>query len=568
MKNQEIANIFYKIADLLELKGVDWSPRAYRNAATSIEMLQEDIEILYKEKRLDSISGVGKSTKEKIIEYLETGKIGTYERLKKEIPVDFDSLKRIPSLGPKKIKILYEKLNITNLNELEKAVKNNKIKELDGFGEKSEEEILNGIQMLSRIKGRQLLGYVLPIANEIKSELKKEKSIKQIELVGSLRRMKETIGDIDILVVSDNPQKAMDKFTSLKYIEKIKSKGKLKSTAFLNIGIDCDFRIFNENEFGSAMMYFTGSKEHNIALRRIAMKNKLKLNEYGLFKDKKQEAGKTEKEVYSKLNLQYVPPELRENNGEIELAEKNKIPNLISKVYGDLQMHSTWSDGSNSIKEMALAAKKLGHKYILITDHSLADLVIAQGLKEIDFEKQAKEIDKVNKEVNGITVLKGVEANIRKDGSIDVPDNILKELDIVLGAVHSNFKMSEKDMTKRIMNAMENENVDIIAHPTGRVIGKRDGYNLNLDEIFEKAKQTNTTLEIDCYMDRLDLSADNIRRAIQKGVQLSIGTDSHSIDHLRFIELGIGTARKGWAQDKDIINSAKTVKDLIKKIKN
>ncbi len=567
MKNREIARIFYEIADLLDLKGISWSPRAYRNAAQAIESLSEDIEVLYNKDKLENIPGVGKSIKEKIIEFIETGKIETHNKLKKEIPIEYYNLRKIPSLGPKKIKHLYEELNIKNLTDLEKAVKSKKIRKLDGFGEKSEEEILSGLQMLSRIKGRQLLGYVLPIANEIKQELKKDKTITQIEVVGSLRRMKETIGDIDILVVSNKPKQVMDKFTSLKYVEKIKSKGKTKSTVFLDIGIDCDLRIFNAEEFGAAMMYFTGSKEHNIALRRIAIKNKLKLNEYGLFKDKKSIVSKTEKDIYSKLNLQFVPPEMRENKGEVELAQKNKIPNLISKVYGDLQMHSKWSDGAYTIEEMAKAAKKLGHEYILITDHSLADLAIAQGLKESDFKKQAKEIDKLNKELSGITVLKGVEANIKKDGSVDVPNKILKELDIVLGAVHSNFKMPKDKMTERIMKAMENEHVDIIAHPTGRVIGKRNGYEVELDRIFEKAKQTDTILEIDCYANRLDLNADNVTRAIQQGVKLSIGTDAHSIDHLRFIELGIGTARRGWAQDKDIINTAKTVKDLKRKLK-
>lgn len=567
MKNTEIAQIFYKISDLLQLKGIDWTPRAYRNAAESIEMLSEDIDELYKKKQLNKIQGVGKSLEEKIIEYLETGKIETYERLKKEIPVDFDSLSRIPYLGPKKIKVLYEELNIKNLKDLEKAVKNKKIRNLKGFGEKTEEEILTGIEMLSKIKGRQLLGYVLPIANEIKQELKKDKSIKQIELVGSLRRMKETIGDIDILVVSDKPKQVIDNFTSLKYVNKIQSKGKLKTTVFLDIGIDCDLRVFNKDQFGAAMMYFTGSKQHNIQLRKIAMKKKLKLNEYGLFKDDIYIAGKTEEEVYKKLNLQYVPPEMRENEGEIELAKNNNLPKLISKVYGDLQMHSTWSDGAYSIKDMAKAAKQLGHKYILITDHSLADLVIAQGLKESDFKKQAKEIDKVNKELNGIIVLKGVEANIKKDGNIDVPNKILKELDIVLGAIHSNFKMPKKEMTNRIMKAMENEHVDIIAHPTGRVIGKRNGFDLELDNIFEKAKQTNTILEIDCFANRMDLNYENIKRAIKNKVKLSIGTDSHSIEHLKFIELGLGTARRGWAQDKDIINSAKNIKELKKRLK-
>lgn len=572
MKNKEIARMLYEIADVLEVQEVQWKPRAYRKAARSIESLGEDIEEIYKKGKkeaLENIPGVGVSIAEKIEEYLKTGKMRYYNTLKKKLPVDFDTLTRIPGLGPKKVKILYKKLGIRNIKDLEKAAKKGKIKGLEGFGEKSEQEILSGLGMLAKIKGRQLLGYMLPVAEQIRDELKKDKAVEQIELVGSLRRMKETIGDIDILVVSKHPKSVMDAFTSLKQVDKVIAKGESKSTIFLDAGVDCDLRVFKKEQFGAAMMYFTGSKAHNISLRKIVMKKGWKLNEYGLFKGKTQIAGKTEEDIYKKLGMQFIHPEMREDKGEIELAIKKKLPKLIgyNDVYGDLQMHSKWSDGANSIKEMAQAAKKLGHKYIAITDHSLSDLAIAHGLKESDFKKRAKEITETNKTVSGITVLQGVEANIRKDGSVDVPNKILKELDIVLAAVHSNFKMPKEKMTKRIMKAIDNEYVDILSHPTGRMIGKREPYQLDMGAVLDKAKETNTILEINAFPERLDLSPDYVREAVKRNIKISIGTDAHSTEHLKFIRYGIGTARRGWAEKKDIINTAKTVNELKKKLK-
>ena len=572
MKNKEIARMLYEIADILEVQEVQWKPRAYRKAARSIESLGEDIEEIYKKGKkeaLENIPGVGVSIAEKIEEYLKTGKRRYYNTLKKKLPVDFDTLTRIPGLGPKKVKILYKKLGIRNIKDLEKAAKKGKIKGLEGFGEKSEQEILSGLGMLAKIKGRQLLGYMLPVAEQIRDELKKNKAVEQIELVGSLRRMKETIGDIDILVVSKHPKSVMDAFTSLKQVDKVIAKGESKSTIFLDAGVDCDLRVFKKEQFGAAMMYFTGSKAHNISLRKIVMKKGWKLNEYGLFRGKTQIAGKTEEDMYKKLGMQFIHPEMREDKGEIELAIKKKLPKLIgyNDVYGDLQMHSKWSDGANSIKEMAQAAKKLGHKYIAITDHSLSDLAIAHGLKESDFKKQAKEITETNKTVSGITVLQGVEANIRKDGSVDVPNKILKELDIVLAAVHSNFKMPKEKMTKRIMKAIDNEYVDILSHPTGRMIGKREPYQLDMGAVLDKAKETNTILEINAFPERLDLSPEHVREAVKRNIKISIGTDAHSTEHLKFIRYGIGTARRGWAEKKDIINTAKTVNELKKKLK-
>jgi len=569
MKNQEIARIFYAIADILEMKEVQWKPNAYRKAARALESLSEDVEKIYKQgglKALEEIPGVGKSIAEKIVEYLKTGKIKKYEKLKKSVPINVEELMEIEGLGPKKIKLLYKKLKIKNIKDLEKAAKQGKIAKLPRMGEKTQENILKAIAFAKRAGQRKLLGYALPIANEIVDELKKLKEINKIKICGSLARKKETIGDIDILVTTNNPKKVMDYFTSMKNVKDVIAKGETKSTIVYN-DIQVDLRVVKPENFGSAIQYFIGSKEHNVHLRKIAISKGYKLSEYGLFKGEKRVAGKTEEEIYKKLGMDWIPPELREDRGEIEAAQKHKLPKLVElkDIRGDLQMHTKYSDGSHTIKQMAETAKNVGHEYIAITDHG-GKLAIAHALKtQKEINEQRKEIEKVSKEV-GIKILHGVEVDINLDGTLAMSNNLLKNFDIVLAAIHTGLKRDKKQQTMRIIKAMENEYVDIIAHPTGRIINVREGYELDFEKIFEVAKKTKTFLEINAYPSRLDLNDINIKAAIENGVMLSIGTDSHSKDHLRFIELGVYTARRGWCQKKNIINTL-SYKQLIKKLK-
>ncbi len=554
MKNKEIAKIFYEIADLYEMQDVQFKPRAYRKAAQNIESLGEDIEEVYEQDELGNIPGVGESIAEEIEEYLETNKVERLEKLKKDMPIDLRSLSSVETLGPKKIKELYNELGIKNLDELEKAAKEGKISHLEGFGKKTEENILENIAFAREKGDRFLLGYVLPEAKEIVEKL--EKKVDKIELAGSLRRMKETIGDVDILVVTNKSSEIMDYFTNMDRVEKVIAKGDTKSTIRLYGGIQVDLRIVEEESFGSALQYFTGSKDHNVKLRKIAQKKDLKLNEYGLFKKDDRIAGKKEKSVYSKLELDWIPPELRENRGELDLAKKGNIPDLIKydDVKGDLQMHSKWSDGSNTIDEMVEESRNLGHSYIALTDH-VGSLKVAGGMDKKEWEKQGTEIDKLQEKYDDIHIFHGLEANVKKNGEIDIKNSFLKEADVVLASIHSSFRMNKKEMTKRVVKAIENQYVNILSHPTGRKIQKKEAISLDLDKVFNAAKENNVAIEINAYPERLDLNDVNVKRAIEQNVKLSIGTDSHRKDHLRYYELGIAVARRGWAQKNDVINT-------------
>ncbi|MGC8929491.1 MAG: DNA polymerase/3'-5' exonuclease PolX [Candidatus Woesearchaeota archaeon] len=567
MKNIEVANLLYDIADILEILGEAFKPQAYRKAAKSIESLGEDIEDYYENGKLREIPGVGESISEKIKEFIATGKSSYYEELKKKIPEGVASLIEIPGMGPKKAIYLYKTLNIKSIEDLEEAAKKGKLKELKGFGEKSEQDILKGIEILKKGQERFLLGVALPIAEDIVNRLKTLKEVQRISIAGSLRRMKETIGDVDILVVSKNPEPVMNYFTSIKEVKDVIAKGKTKSSVILNSNLQVDIRVVEDESFGSALQYFTGSKEHNIALREICKKKNLKLSEYGLFDSKnKRIAGKNEEEVYKKLGMQFIEPELRENNGEIEAALKWKLPKLLAydDVRGDLHVHSKWSDGVDEIREVAIEAKKLGYKYIAITDHSKSQR-IARGLSEQDLEKRNREIDSLNEKLP-INILKGAEVDILPDGSLDYDDRVLKNLDLVIVSIHSRFKSTKEEMTNRILKALDNPYVNILGHPTGRIITSRIEYEVDIDRIIEKAKSNRIALEINSNPERLDLRDTYVRKAVNSGAKLAIGTDAHSKLHLHFIKFGIATARRGWAEKKDVIN-AMSFKELNKFLK-
>ncbi|MBW2987259.1 DNA polymerase/3'-5' exonuclease PolX [Candidatus Woesearchaeota archaeon] len=556
MRNAEVAKILYEIADLLDLQDIQFKPRAYRKAAQSIEAMSKDIKTVWKKGELEDIPGVGKSISEKIDEYLRTGKSKYLNSLKKKLPIDIEEITAVEGLGVKKAKILYDKLKIKTLKDLEKAAKQHKIRKLAGFGLKAEKNILEGLGFAASRKKRMPLGYVLPIVEEIMAEMKKLKEISKIETAGSVRRMKETIGDIDILVISKKPAKVMDKFTHLKDVKRIVSKGPTRSSVKMKSGIQVDLRVIPAESYGSATQYFTGNKAHNIELRKIAIKKKMKLSEYGLFKGKKLIAGRNEKEIYKKLGMSWMPPELRTNSGEIEAALKHKLPKIVDykDIKGDLHSHTKVSDGTCTIKEMGAAAKKLGHKYLAIADHT-GKLKIAGGLSNKNLLKHAKNIKKENKKLSGIRLLTGCEVNIKDDGNPDIKNSVLKELDVVVAAIHSGFRGGKQKMTKRIITAMENEHVDIIGHPTGILLGKRRAYDLDFGKILDKAKETKTALEINCFPVRMDLDTSHIRDAIENKVMLSIGTDSHHTDHLKFIELGCALARRGWCGKNNLLNT-------------
>jgi len=565
ISNNQIAKILREISAYLEMKDVPFKPRAYEKVAGIIEGLEEELAQTYQkkgEKAFFEIPGVGDSIAQKLEELIKTGKLKYYEQLKKEIPVDLEALMQIEGLGPKKIKKLYQELNIRNLKDLEKAVAEKKIRNLEGFGEKSEENILKGIEFLKKSGGRFVLGFEMALIKDIAARLSKLKEVKRLVVAGSVRRKKETIGDVDILIVSEKPKKVMDYFVSLPEVINVFSHGETKSSVKIKNGLDIDLRVVPENSYGAALNYFTGSKEHNVALRELALKKGYKLNEYGLFKGEKQIAGETEEEIYEKLGMDYIEPEMRENTGEIELAKNHQLPKLIgyNDLKGDLQVQTNWTDGMNSIEEMAQTAKDLGLLYIAITDHS-KHLAMAHGLDEKRLLKQIEEIDKLNSKFSSpggeknFKILKGIECDILKDGRLDLDENVLKKLDIVGASIHSYFNLSAQEQTQRMKKAMAHPEVDIIFHPTGRIINRRPPYEIDMEEIIAFAKKTGTVLEIDAYPDRLDLKDEYIRKCVEAGVKMSIDSDAHSSQHFAYLEYGIAQARRGWATKNDIINA-------------
>jgi DNA polymerase (family 10) len=571
LKNLELSQIFEQIAKILKIKGENpFKIRAYEKITLVLENLPIDIETIYQQGGLNNIPGVGTGIAQKIEEFITTGKLEYYEKLKTTIPAGVVELLDISEVGPKTAKLLYEQLGIDNIDKLEKAVREHQIKDLPGMGEKSETNILRGIELYKRRKERFLLGRALPLAEEMVESLSQLKETNKISFAGSLRRKKETIGDIDILVTSQNPEKIMRTFISLPQVSEILAEGSTKSSIITKDDLHIDVRVVEPISFGAALQYFTGSKAHNIKLRELALKRGLKINEYGVFEVESGNriAGEKEEEVYQALNLPFIPPELREDRGEIEAAQENRLPQLIeySQIKGDLHLHTKWSDGAHTIKQMAEAAQKRGYKYIAITDHSQS-LKFAGGLIEERLREQVEEIQKLNQELKDFTILSGIELDIKSDGSLDFSDEILSKLDVVIAAIHSGFKQESKIITERIIKAMQNRFVNIIAHPTGRLIGYRESYQVDINEMMEVAAKTGTILEINSYPERLDLNDIYCRMAKEKGVQLAIETDAHSIEGLTFMDLGVAVARRGWLEEKEVINTLPLDK-LLKRLKN
>ncbi|MEK7502938.1 MAG: DNA polymerase/3'-5' exonuclease PolX [Patescibacteria group bacterium] len=570
MTNQEIAKILHEMAELLEMKEVEFKPRAYEKAALGVEGLDREVRDVYKERGfsgLMEIPGVGRGIAEHIEGLLKNGKFAEYEKLKKEIPVNITELSAVEGVGPKMIKILYKNLKIKNLNDLEKAAKAGKISGLARFGKKSEEKILKGIEFLKKSGGRRILGEILPVAEKILERLRTLPGVEGAEFGGSMRRMKETIGDLDFVAFSAKPSAVVERFVKFPEVQSVHEKGGHKALVRLNNNTDADIWVTLPRSKGAALIAWTGDKQHNIAIRTLAEKKGWMLNDYGLWKGKKLLASKTEEEVYKKLGLAWIPPEIRNNTGELEAAQKGKLPKLVEygDLRGDLQVQTDWTDGENSILEMAHAAKKAGLEYIAITDHTKS-LAMTGGADEKKLLRQIEEIKKINKKISGIKILSGAEVNIMKDGSLDIKDEVLSKLDVVGAAVHSHFNLSREEQTKRVINAMNNPNIDIIFHLTGRVIGRREAIQIDVDEIIKTAKRKGTILEIDAYPERLDIKDEYIRKCVEAGVKMVIDSDAHSVNHFKYLELGIAQARRGWAKKSDIVNT-KPLAEFLKSLK-
>lgn len=569
MKNQEIARIFSEMADILEIKGDNpFKIRAYRRAALNIEGLSRSVEDLSRDELLE-IPGIGEELTAKIEEYIGTGAIHAHDKLKGEIPAGLLSILAIPGLGPKTARQLFEQSHITSIDDLEQAAREHKLAGIPGIQKKTEENILKGIATVQKGHERHPLGRVLPLALDLVEKLRKRARFGAIEIAGSIRRRKETCKDIDIVATSPVPDEAMKAFVTLPAVEQVIMHGPTRSSVVISDGLQVDLRVVAEESFGAALAYLTGSKGHNVRLRDMAVKQGLKINEYGIFREKDEArlGGAKEDDVYRLLGLPFIPPEMREDQGEVEAALAGKLPQLISQadIRGDLHVHSRWSDGGHTIEELVAAAKARGLSYIAITDHSQG-LGVAHGLTVERLMAQKQEIAALNEQLSGFTILHGTEMDIKSDGSLDFPDQALKELDLVIASIHSGFKQTKEQITTRIIKAMENPYVSIIAHPTGRLIGERDPYEVEVDDILRVAADTGTAIEINAYPLRLDLNDTHARRAKELGVQLVINTDTHSISQFDTLPYGIAIARRAWLEKGNVLNTL-AVKDLQKRLK-
>lgn len=562
MHNQQIAEIFDEIADMLEVEEGEhrFEVLAYRKAALSLSGLTEDVSEIYGRlgiNGLTEIPGIGKGLAGKIAEFLESGKMSKYTAMKRKYPLDFKNLTRIQGMGSKKAYRLYKEIGIKTVDDLKRAAEKHMIRSIAGFGEKSESDILKGIYLLQENQGRMPLGTALPEAQDIYRKLADSGLVERVEIAGSTRRMRETVGDIDILVTSGSPDKVMRFVSGISNASGIVLSGPTKTTIRLKIGLNCDIRVVSDSSFAAALQYFTGNKDHNVKVREIAIKKGYKLNEYGLFDSRKKNlAGKDEASIYRKLGMDIMPPEMREDRGEVELSLRHSLPEVISlgAIKGDMHVHTNHSDGVDSIADMAEYARREGREYIGITDHTKSEY-IAHGMSDMQFLKHFSEIDKVAKSAKGITLLKSAEIDILKDGSLDLKKSTMEMMDYRLAAVHTSLGMARQEMTARVVKAMESGYVDILAHPTGRLVNSRKPMDLDLERVFQAAEDNGVALEIDGHPDRLDLNDENIMKAIKYKVMFSIDTDAHSKSSLSYMKYGVSTAMRGWLGPDRVINA-------------
>jgi DNA polymerase (family X) len=558
-KNIEIARIFAQIADLLEIQQEStFRVNAYRKASRALESLADDVEAVAARGELRKIGGIGESLTQKIEEYLRTGTVAYHEELQRILPPGVADLMTIPEVGPKTALLLYQRLGVTDIDGLERVARAGQVRALPRLGAKIEQNILQGIERRRLQAVRQPIGVVLPQAQAVRDALGGVSGVEAVSLAGSIRRMRDTIADIDIVVATRTPEPVMEAVVALPQVDRVLSRGSTLSSVLLGVsGVQCDVRAVAPESYGAALQYFTGSKDHNVQLREMAVRRGLRINEYGVFRveDDEKVGGQTEEEVYGALTLPWIPPEIREAQGEIELALRGALPALIdlSDIRGDLHMHTTWSDGDDTAEAMARGAKARGYEYIAITDHSRS-LRFAGGVSIDDLREHASHVRNLSDRV-GLRILIGSEVDILADGSLDYPDDVLRTLDIVIGSVHSRLRMSEAEMTRRVITAMENPHLDILGHPTGRLVGQRPPFDLDLDAVIEAARRTETVLEISAYPERLDLKDSHVRLARDRDALFEIGTDAHRRDHLLVMEYGIGTARRGWVEARSVINT-------------
>jgi DNA polymerase (family X) len=559
--NNDVAEIFDEVADFLEIKGENqFRVRAYRNAARTVAGLSRSVaDLAAEEKGLDGLPGIGKDLADKIRTIVKTKKLPLLEDLKKELPEGLSALMKVRGLGPKKIAALHKELKVASLEDLKKAASGGKIRELPGFSEKTEQAILEEIGR-TKVTEHGPVRFKLAVAEQIVTplfeDLKKAKGVEEIAIAGSYRRRAETVGDVDILVAAENSDAVMDRFVHFDDVAKVLAEGETKSSVVLRGGLQVDLRVVPCASWGAALHYFTGSKAHNIAVRLMGVKRRLKVNEYGVFRGKKMIAGRTEEEIYKLFGMPYIEPELREDRGELKAALKRKLPHLIrlEDIRGDLHVHTKETDGRYSAEEMAGAAKKRGYEYLAITDHSKR-VTMACGLDAKRLAKAIKDIDKLNAKLKGLTLLKSIELDILADGTLDLPDSILGELDLVVCSVHYNFNLPKDKQTERVIRALDNRHVNIFCHPSGRLINERPAYEIDLEKVMRAAVERRCTLELNAHPDRLDLDDVHCQMAKEMGLQLAISTDAHSMDDLALMRFGIGQARRGWLEPADVINT-------------
>jgi DNA polymerase (family 10) len=567
VRNAELARCFRDIAAYLDMEDVAFKPRAYEKAATVIEAYDRPLADVHRAggvKALCEIPGIGRSMADKIEELLTTGRCALRDEYHRRMPVDIAALTAIEGVGAKAVKVLFEQLGVRTPADLEAAARAGRIRDLPHFGARSEERILRGLSVLHSSGGRTPLVVVQPLVDALAASLGATAGVERVAVAGSIRRRRETVGDADVLAIARRAGPVVAAFAALPQVERVLGRGDTKCSVKLAGGLQLDLRVVPAESFGAALLYFTGSKTHNVALRQLAIKRKLKLNEYGLFRGTRRIAGRTEEEIYDRLGLAWVPPELREDLGEIEAARAGTLPHLIEAgdLRGDLQTQTDWTDGKDSLEAMARAAQAAGLEYIAITDHTVS-LAMTRGSDEAKLARQMRAIERLDGTLDGIRVLKGAEVNINRDGTLDIADETLAQLDVVGIAVHSHFTLPRAEMTARIVRAMHNPHADILFHPTGRKIQSRAPYDVDMDAVITAAKETGTVLELDAYPDRLDLSAEHVRRTIAAGVPIVIDSDAHSTTQLAYPRLhGVDQARRGWATAADVLNTRPVEKFL------
>jgi len=569
--NSDVADILDRVADLLDIQGANqFRVRAYRTASRTISGLSKSIsEMVENGEELNKLPGIGKDLAVKIREIVETGTLRQLEEIEKTVPAELADLMDIGGLGPKRVGQLHKKLHIETLKGLEKAAREGKISTVKGFGKKTEENILDEIGRIQKGEGAGRLKLVVAeeITKPLLEYLRDIKGVKIAEAAGSYRRKKETVGDLDILVVCSEGERVMDEFVDYEDVDRVLSKGSTRSSIVLRSEFQVDLRVVEEESYGAALHYFTGSKEHNVAVRKLGQKRKLKINEYGVFNGEKRVAGRSEEELYEQVELPYIEPELRENRGEIEAAQEGALPDLVTldDIRGDLQSHTKYSDGNYTLKEMAEAAQERGYEYLAVTDHSRR-VTMARGLDERRLREQIDKIEGINEKLKGFRLLKSIEVDILEDGSLDLPDSVLKELDLVVFSIHYNTNLSRKKQTKRVLRAMENRSVNIFSHPTGRIIGKREPYDIDIAKVMKEALDSGCFMEVNAQPERLDLNDVYCKRARDIGLKLAISTDAHNITDLDFMKWGVAQARRGWLGPDDVLNT-RSWKELEKLLK-